>query len=184
MFKIIFISIFYFINIFTLPSIALSQNAGLSNTLGVASYNSSCDEDKLLPTLVICGRSKTVNSSCEAYTKPCTVNDFIQVLARIILFITTLALLIVPLLICYAGVMILVYQKAPGGVNVAKVKEWLGKLWWVVIYFILMLSGWLIVRTVVDLLQVRDGEKGVNTFLIDEKGNPVKGGRDPSQYFK
>lgn len=141
-----------------------------TNAAGLLGFNDpqGCEsKDPLFPSLLICGRSKATGA-CEAYTKECGLGDLIQTGSRIIIWIVTLFLLIIPLFIMYYGAMIIIYRNMELPGPLASVKE---RFWEILIYFIFMLAAWLIVRTVIDIFQV---DKRINTFLIDENGNKVE----------
>lgn len=127
------------------------------------------DADKFLPTLVICGRSPATGA-CEAYTKQCTLGDFVETGRRILIWAITIVLMILPVVIAYYGaIMILYHEFKPGGMSLAEIKK---KILWLVIYFVCLLGAWIIVRTIVDLTQVQTNR--INTFLIDENGKAIE----------
>ena len=90
-----------------------------------------------------------------------------------IVWLISVVLLIVPIIIIYYGAKIIINAKdGAGGFKMAEARKSLTRVF---IYFIFMLAGWLIVRTVIDIFQVRtDGPNAINTFLIDENGQSVK----------
>lgn len=126
------------------------------------------NKDRFLPNLVICGRSPATGA-CQAYTKPCNLGDLVETVGRALVWLLSIALLIVPLLVMYYGAMIIWEQKYDG--NIATIQVIKKRFKEVILYFILMLAAWLIIRTVVDIFQVEDR---VPSFLIDERGNQIK----------
>ncbi len=144
------------------------QTANAANIFGVYDPPGCESKDKIFPSLVVCGRNPA-SGACPAYTKQCNLGDLVETGSRAIIFIITLALLIVPLIIMYYGAMIIINQQLDGGIN--QLKKLKDNFWRVLVYFLLMLAAWLIVRTVVDVFQVRSD---INTFLIDKDGTTVK----------
>ena len=138
-----------------------------------------CVKDTVLPVLVICGRNKTSAGTCQQYTNPCTFSDLVSMGGRVTSFIILLGLLIVPLIIMWYGLQIIIQKNwspdwsslgfSKGGPTyLAYLKA---NFTFAIICFILMLSAWLIVRTIVDVFQVNPN---INTFLIDENGTKVQ----------
>lgn len=129
-----------------------------------------CGGDNFLPNLVICGRNPTsAGANCSQFAKQCTLGDLVETGSRALVWIISIALLIVPLLVMYYGAMIIYERNITG--NLFKFEEIRKKFTNAILYFILMLAAWLIVRTVVDIFQVEDR---VPSFLIDEQGNQIK----------
>lgn len=137
----------------------------------LSGYNDppGCGGDNFLPNLLICGRSKTaVGANCQQYTNPCNLGDLVETGGRVSVWVISFALLIVPLFVMYYGAMIIIYRNMNMPSALTDVKK---RFWEILIYFILMLSAWLIMRLVIDIFQV---ESRINTFMIDENGNKVK----------
>jgi hypothetical protein len=127
------------------------------------------DADKFLPTLVICGRSPATGA-CEAYTKQCSLGDLVETGRRVLIWIISIVLMILPVIIAYYGaLMIILRENSIGGDKLKNVKE---KILWLIVYFVCLLGAWIIVRTIVDLSQVKTDR--INTFLIDENGNAIQ----------
>lgn len=139
------------------------------NIFGISDPPGCGGNDPFLPTLVICGRNQQSAGSCTAYTKQCSLGDLVNTGGRALVWIISLTLLIVPILIMYYGAQIIITQQWDGDISL--IKKYKGQLFHLLLYFILMLSAWLIVRTVVDIFQVEDR---VPSFLIDESGNEIK----------
>ncbi len=150
--------------------VAETSARGLFDTFN----DGDCKTDTVLPVLVICGRNKTsaegVNSSCTKYTEPCTFPDLIEIVARVVVFLILLALLIVPLIIIYTGAMLIAIQKFSIG-GISTIQDLKDKFMVRILYFILLLAAWLIVRTIVGVFQVNSN---INTFLLDENGQRIK----------
>ncbi len=124
--------------------------------------------DPFLPTLVICGRSPSTGA-CQAYTNPCSMGDFIETLRRLLIWVISIVLLIIPIVIAWVGAkMIYNREFKVGGQGLADLKN---KILWLLLYFVCLLGAWIIVRTIVDVAQVNPR---INTFLIDESGQQVK----------
>lgn len=137
----------------------------------LSNYNDppGCGKDNFLPNLLICGRSKvTAGQACAEFTNPCNLGDLVETGGRVIVWVISFALLIIPLFIMYYGAMIIIYRNMDMPGPLSDVKK---RFWQILIYFILMLSAWLIVRLVVDIFQV---DPRINTFMIDENGNAIK----------
>jgi len=145
----------------------LSSGASAQSLFGITDPAGCESKDIFLPNLLICGRSPS-SGACQAYQKPCGLGDLAETGSRVLVWLITIALLIVPLIIMYYGAMMIIYQQKELPGKLAEIRK---RFWQILIYFILMLAGWLIVRTVVDIFQV---EERVPTFLIDENGNEVK----------
>jgi hypothetical protein len=129
----------------------------------------SREADKYLPTLVICGRSKAVGA-CEAYTNPCTLGDLVETGRRVLIWIITIVLMILPVIIAYYGALMIINRDlGKSGISLADIKN---RILWLIIYFVCLLGAWIIVRTIVDLSQVQTSR--INTFLIDENGNAIQ----------
>lgn len=143
---------------------ANAQLLGFQETSGCAR-----EADKYLPTLVICGRSKAVGA-CEAYTNPCTLGDLVETGRRVLIWIITIVLMILPVVIAYYGAMMIIYRENSIGGD--KLKDIKNKILWLIIYFVCLLGAWIIVRTIVDLSQVKTDR--INTFLIDENGRAIQ----------
>lgn len=127
------------------------------------------DADKFLPTLVICGRSPATGA-CEAYTKQCSLGDLVETGRRVLIWIITIVLMILPVVIAYYGaLMIIMRENSADGMGIKNLKE---KILMLIIYFVCLLGAWIIVRTIVDLSQVKTDR--INTFLIDENGNAIQ----------
>jgi hypothetical protein len=159
-----------FVLIFVLFFVTATTFNTSANAAGLLGFNDppGCEsKDPLFPSLVICGRSPSTGA-CQQYTKECGLGDLVQTGSRVLVWIITLFLLIIPLFIMYYGAMMIIYRNMEMPGQLKKVKD---RFWEILIYFILMLAAWLIVRTVVDVFQV---DKRINTFLIDENGNTVK----------
>jgi hypothetical protein len=149
-------------------STSFQTSAYAANIFGVVDPPGCESKDIFLPNLVICGRSPA-SGACQAYTKACTLGDLVNTIGRAVIWIISIVLLIVPLLVMYYGAQMIIEQKKPSSSsNLAKIKA---NLWKIILYFILMLGAWLIIRMVVDIFQVEDR---VPSFLIDENGNQVK----------
>lgn len=158
----------FLLNILIILSLATPALA--ANIFGFTDPPGCEGNDPFLPVLVICGRNpSSMNNQCQQYSQPCSMGDLVETGSRFIVWLISLVLLIVPLFIMYYGAMIIINRQMDG--NIDLIKQWRGKLWHTILYFILMLAAWLIVRTVVDVFQV---EPRINTFLIDENGQPVK----------
>ncbi len=137
-----------------------------------------CGGDTFLPNLVICGRNPQVASAgeggqtCLQYTKQCNLGDMVETGQRALVWIISIALLIVPLIVMYYGAMIIYEQQWHG--NIDLIKKYKDRIFEIILYFILMLSAWLIVKLVIDVFQVNDDAGRVPIFLIDDAGNSVK----------
>jgi hypothetical protein len=147
--------------------LASFQSAQAASILGVSDPAGCESKDSFLPNLLICGRSPATGA-CAQYTKPCNIGDLVETGNRVLIFVISLFLLIIPLFIMYYGAMVIIDKNWGGGFDI---KKWKDRLFTAVIYFIFMLAAWLIVRTVVDIFQVDDR---INSFLIDENGTTVK----------
>jgi len=141
-----------------------------ANIFGITDPAGCESKDIFLPTLVICGRNQN-SGACAAYSKPCTVGDLVETGSRAIVWLISLLLLIVPLLLMYYGFLVIYYRTINPDTKIGLLEDVKKRFWYIILYFILMLSGWLIVRTVVDVFQV---DNRINTFLIDENGNKVQ----------
>ncbi len=151
--------------VFTNPIVA---NAQTRNILGF-SDPPACVKDNVLPVLVICGRNVNSAGACTEYARECTLPDLVSIAGRILVFIILLALLIIPLIIMYTGAKIMYGKNSgSGGDMIKNLKKIFQER---IVYFILLLAAWLIVRTIVDLFQV---DTRINTFLLDENGRQVK----------
>ncbi len=158
------ISYFSFLFIFLL-NFNIAQAGLLSN------YNDppGCGGDSFLPNLLICGRSSAAaGQNCQQFTKPCNLGDLVETGGRVLVWVISFALLVVPLFIMYYGAMIIIYRNMDMPGALSNVKK---RFWEILIYFIFMLAAWLIVRLVIDIFQV---DSRINTFMIDENGNSVK----------
>ena len=125
--------------------------------------------DPFLPTLVICGRNPAAGV-CPAYTQACTVGDLVETGRRGIIWIISIVLLILPVLIAWTGAQMIILREFKGaGIDIAKIKE---RILWMIIYFVCLLGAWIIMRTIVDIAQVRTDR--INTFLIEKDGSRVK----------
>jgi hypothetical protein len=132
-----------------------------------------CGGDTFLPNLVICGRNPaSVDQGCMQYTKECNVGDMVETGQRALVWLISIALMIVPLFVMYLGAMIIYNQQFDGDIKVIQALK--KRFFEVILYFILMLSAWLIVKVVIDVFQVNDSEGRVPIFLIDDNGNSVK----------
>jgi hypothetical protein len=143
------------------------NTASAQSLFGITDPPGCESKDIFLPNLLICGRSPS-SGACQAYQKQCGLGDLAETGSRVLVWLITIVLLVVPLIIMYYGAKLMWYQQQAKAEMVKFVKE---RLTIIVLFFILMLSGWLIVRTVVDIFQV---DERVPTFLIDENGNEVK----------
>jgi hypothetical protein len=129
-----------------------------------------CGGDAFLPVLNICGRNLQVaGAACEQFTYECNLGHLVETGERALVWIISIALLIIPLYIMYIGAMMIWNQKFDQ--DLWTMRDLRKKLRNAILYFILMLSAWLIVRLVVDIFQV---DPRINTFLIDESGRSVK----------
>jgi uncharacterized Tic20 family protein len=136
----------------------------------------SCKNDPFFPVLTICGRNKTSAVSCQEYTKECTLPDLVSMAGRGIIWLITLVLYIFPLIVMYEGAKLIWYKKI---VNTYYYTNGEGKKVMItydrilksIMYFVLMLFGWIIVRTVIDIFQV---DSRINTLLLDQNGGQVK----------
>jgi hypothetical protein len=98
------------------------------------------------------------------------LGDLVDTGSRVIVWLITLALLITPLIVSYYGAMLMIYRNmGDAGINLKTIKD---KFAMTLLYFILMLGAWIIVRTVVDIFQVDTAN--INTFLLDESGQPIQ----------
>lgn len=150
---------------FSFPKIA---NADLFGYNAIDEANGCKPRDRYLPTLLICGRNKDADT-CDKFKQQCTLGDLVETGSRVLVWLISVVILVVPILVMYYGAQIIINQQLDG--NISKIKELRGKLFNILIYFILLLGAWLIVRTVVDIFQVEDR---VPSFLIDENGQEVK----------
>lgn len=149
-------------------STSFVANTYAANIFGITEKSGCESKDPFLPVLVICGRNPATGA-CAAYSQPCTLGDLVDTGSRALVWLISVILLIIPILIIYYGAMIIINAKTGSDGGVMKAIR--TKMWKVILYFILLLSGWLIVRTVVDVFQV---DNRINTFLIDENGNKVQ----------
>lgn len=132
-----------------------------------------CGGDSFLPNLIICGRSPAAaGPACSQFTKACNVGDLVETGSRVLVWLISFALLVVPLLVMYYGAMIMWNQNMDGDTGVVKWAK--TRLKEIIFYFILMLAAWLIVKTVIDIFQVDDSNGRVPIFLLDEGGNSIK----------
>lgn len=154
--------------IVTATSFSVPENVEAANIFGVTEAQGCETSDPFFPVLLICGRSKSTGA-CEAYTKQCSVGDAVATAGRLIIWLISAAFLLVPLLIIYYGAMVIINKEYDGGISMIKTAK--DRLKWLLIYVILMLGAWLIIRTVVDVFQV---DTRINTFLIDENGQKVE----------
>ena len=147
------------------------SNTFAQNLFGVQEAPGCETRGQILPTLVICGRSASVGT-CTEYQRPCTVQHLVDTGGRLLIWVLTFAFLMVPLIVMYYGAQIIYQRKFPSapGAAVTALKIVKENFWRVTLYFILMLCGWLIIRTVVDIFQI---DPRINTFLI-ENGQPVQ----------
>jgi hypothetical protein len=146
----------------------LSLPVYAANIFGIDDPQGCGGKDPFLPNLLICGRSPSTGA-CQQYTQPCSLGDLVETGKRAIVWLVSITLLIVPIIVMYYGAMIMWNQEFGGGVvNLAELRK---KFRMIFIFFILLLAAWLIVRTVVDIFQV---DERINTFMIDENGQPVK----------
>lgn len=124
-------------------------------------------EDRFLPTLVICGRNPATGA-CQAYTKQCNLGDLVETGRRVLVWIITIAILILPIVIAYYGFRMMWEHEFPtGGAKWGELKQ---KFYMFIIYLVCLLGAWIIVRTIVDVTRVNPR---INTFLI-ENGEQVK----------
>ena len=130
-----------------------------------------CGGDEFLPVLAICGRNPDVaGSECSQFTHECSLGDLVETGKRFVVWIISFVLLIIPLYIMWVGVMMIWHQKFdPSAGDLKYYKE---KLFYGIIYFILMLAAWLIVRLVIEVFQVDDSR--IPMFLIDDNAEPIK----------
>lgn len=153
--------------LFFLTQLQFAGAAGLLGFQEAAGCEASAD--KYLPTLVICGRSPATGA-CQAYTNPCSLGDLVETGRRVLIWLITIVLMILPVVIAYYGAIMIIYREfTPGGMGLAEIKK---KILWLIIYFVCLLGAWIIVRTIVDLSQVKTDR--INTFLIDENGNAIQ----------
>lgn len=150
-------------------TISFGSSVQAASIFGIKDPPGCESKDPFLPNLVICGRNPISAGSCTEYTKQCSVGDLVETGSRIIIWLITIILLVVPIILSYYGAMIMINQKYDGGVS--QLKDLRGRFRNTLIFFILMLGAWVIVRTVVDVFQV---DPRINTFLIDENGQTVK----------
>ncbi len=165
LFKIFFLitCLIFVLNTSFQASVSAASIFGYSDPAGCES------KDPVFPSLMVCGRNPVSAGECKAYTKQCDFGDLVETGSRALVWLLLFTLLLVPIFVMYYGAMIMWNQKWDGGVSaIKKARDGLKKT---IIYFILMLAAWLIVRTIVDVFQVRED---VPTFLIDEKGEVVK----------
>ena len=148
----------------------LNFNNAQAGILSVYNDPPGCGGDNFMPNLVICGRSKTaVGPNCQQFTNPCNLGDLLETGGRVLVWIISFALLVVPLYVMWIGAEIIWYQKFdPNSGMLGKVKKRFREI---LIFFIFMLSAWLIVKLVIDIFQV---DPRINTFMMDENGNTVK----------
>ena len=145
-------------------SVQFSSAQGLFNSADPSGCES---KDPFLPNLLICGRN-AASGACSQYTNPCTFGDFVETGRRLLIWVISIVLLIIPIIIAYYGVqMIFAREFKFGGKSLADLKQ---KILWLIIYFVCLLGAWLIVRSIVDVAQVNPR---INTFLI-ENGEQVK----------
>jgi hypothetical protein len=154
----------------TLTLFFLNFNFAFAGILNGFNDPPGCGGDAFLPVLNICGRNKQVaGAACERFTQECNLGHLVQTGERALVWIISIALLIIPLYIMYIGVMMIWNQKFDQ--NVGNLKKYREKLYSTIIYFVLMLAAWLIVRLVVDIFQV---DPRINTFLLDDNGGQIK----------
>lgn len=148
----------------------LSSGASAQSLFGITDPAGCESKDIFLPNLLICGRSPS-SGACQAYQKPCGLGDLAETGSRVLVWLITIVLLIVPLIIMYYGAMVMYHSTLNPDLKISVLNDIKKRFKQIIIYFILLLAGWLIVRTVVDVFQV---DERVPTFLIDENGNEVK----------
>ncbi len=150
--------------LFFLTQVQFSTAQGLFNSADPSGCES---KDPFLPNLVICGRN-AASGTCSQYTNPCTFGDFVETGRRLLIWVISIVLLVIPVIIAYYGAIMIFYHKfEPNGAKLGDLKN---KILWLLIYFVCLLGAWLIVRSIVDVAQVNPR---INTFLI-ENGEQVK----------
>jgi hypothetical protein len=159
---------FFLVFFFAVSTLITSTNSVFAASLFNFNDPTGCQTtDPFLPTLVICGRNSSTNV-CPGYTNPCNLSDLLETGRRILIWIISIVLMVLPVVIAYYGALMIIYRKTDvGGFKWGELKE---KILWLIVYFVCLLGAWIIVRTIVDLAQVNPR---INTFLI-ERGQQVK----------
>jgi hypothetical protein len=147
------------------------QTTILSTLAAISIFNFSfaqttdaCGGDSIFPPLVICGRSST--SACEQFKEPCEVRHLPLLMGEIIIFIITLLLILSPIYIMYIGIQMIFQQGLPKQLNKLK-----GQLLWTIVYLIIILGSWLIIKEVVNVFGI---SSDVPSFLLDNNGQTIQ----------